>query len=513
MQKELPKSISKLSINNLIWVITLIGAVIASWEIYLQHGNINDDSVLYLEVARVISSGNWKKALELYPWPLYPALIASVHLATGLALQASAHLLSIVLFALTLFSFGRLLKLSGGNKTTLIAGCLLLLSSTLIICKILPSIMREQGFWAFNLLSLMFFLKFYQDKRITNGLAWSMSALIAALFRVEGFTFLALLPLILLTDSREPFGLRLKHLIVANAIFLMIGFTLALALFFTDIRLNNIGRLQDPLLALENVYTQLSHGLIDKAHLMGDQVLGSFLADYAMMGLLLTLVAIIINKIGVATGWFALGICLLRKKIGPTQLADDAKKLIFWAASLHLLNILIVLLANFLLPSRLAIPVSFLVIWVAAFSLSKIYYDWRSGKIKQKTHKLLLWLFAGLILFKILWNLSFNDPNQDYEIEATTWIKTHLPLNANIFYDDARLRYYADASYIGRVSKQENVRQLIENQQADKFDYLLIHVNNKQATIEQLQKLSSYHAIRSFHSPNGKKLVLYKRNN
>lgn len=246
---------------------------------------------------------------------------------------------------------------------------------------------------------------------------------------------------------------------------------------------------------------------------MGDQVLGSFLADYAMMGLLLTLVAIIINKIGVATGWFALGICLLRKKIGPTQLADDAKKLIFWAASLHLLNILIVLLANFLLPSRLAIPVSFLVIWVAAFSLSKIYYDWRSGKIKQKTHKLLLWLFAGLILFKILWNLSFNDPNQDYEIEATTWIKTHLPLNANIFYDDARLRYYADASYIGRVSKQENVRQLIENQQADKFDYLLIHVNNKQATIEQLQKLSSYHAIRSFHSPNGKKLVLYKRNN
>ena len=48
------------SMNQMQVALTTIGIVVACWIMYIQHGWINDDSVIYFETARLFSIGEWK---------------------------------------------------------------------------------------------------------------------------------------------------------------------------------------------------------------------------------------------------------------------------------------------------------------------------------------------------------------------------------------------------------------------------------------------------------------------
>ena len=98
MHSILAQKIAALSEKNWMWLLTL-SAILIAWRVmYIQQGWINDDSVLYFEVARLFAVGDYKAGLSYYNWPLYPALIAVLHLMTGYSLQFSAQLLNIVFF-------------------------------------------------------------------------------------------------------------------------------------------------------------------------------------------------------------------------------------------------------------------------------------------------------------------------------------------------------------------------------------------------------------------------------
>ena len=61
----------------------------------------NDDGVLYLYSAELISAGDWSRALQLFNWPFYSLLIAAGHKASGLGLENAAYVLNALLQALT----------------------------------------------------------------------------------------------------------------------------------------------------------------------------------------------------------------------------------------------------------------------------------------------------------------------------------------------------------------------------------------------------------------------------
>ncbi len=155
------KKLLSLSENQLQKFITLLAVLIACQVIYTQHGWINDDSVLYFEMARLFSMGEWKQGVAMFSWPFYPALISAVHQLTRFEIQTSAQVLNVLFFAITTYSFISLIRLAGGNKTTLICGGFLLLSSAYIVGDVLPMLMRDQGFWAAFLTSLVYFTRFY----------------------------------------------------------------------------------------------------------------------------------------------------------------------------------------------------------------------------------------------------------------------------------------------------------------------------------------------------------------
>jgi hypothetical protein len=184
--------LSTLTESKLQVILTLLGMLIACIVMYIQHGWINDDSVLYFEMARLFSIGEWKQGVSLFSWPLYAALISAVHRATSLSLQTSAQLLNVVFFGLTTFSFTRLILLAGGKKTTMIYSALLLFSSAYIVGDVLPMLLRDQGFWAMFLTSLVYFIQYYREHKIRYALLWQIFAILALLFRIDGLNIFSM---------------------------------------------------------------------------------------------------------------------------------------------------------------------------------------------------------------------------------------------------------------------------------------------------------------------------------
>src|SRR5665647_1668734 len=112
--------------KNVVRLLALIGVLLATWVIASLHGRINIDATLYLEAARRFAVGDTQGAMTLYNWPLFPWLMANIHGLTGLSVQYSAHLLIVVFFGITTWSFLSLICESGGNRTTMLSGTVLL---------------------------------------------------------------------------------------------------------------------------------------------------------------------------------------------------------------------------------------------------------------------------------------------------------------------------------------------------------------------------------------------------
>lgn len=90
--------------RRLPWIAAILGAILACWVILQEHGSINQDGVLYVEVARLFSIGEWQQGLVIYNWLLYPLLMAGVHHVTGLSFQFSVHAWAVFAFAMTAMS-------------------------------------------------------------------------------------------------------------------------------------------------------------------------------------------------------------------------------------------------------------------------------------------------------------------------------------------------------------------------------------------------------------------------
>ena len=93
--------VEKLSSVFFMWFLIMLVAI---WSIHIQDGQINQDGLLYLKQAYLISEASWKEALTIYSWPFFSILVAIFHKISGLHLQIAAHAVDLVLFGIaTLF--------------------------------------------------------------------------------------------------------------------------------------------------------------------------------------------------------------------------------------------------------------------------------------------------------------------------------------------------------------------------------------------------------------------------
>jgi hypothetical protein len=514
------KKLSALSENKLQAIFTLLGVLIACQVMFIQHGWINDDSVLYFEVARLFAMGEWQQGFALFNWPFYPVLISAVHQLTQLEIQTSAQVLNVLFFAIAAYSFISLIRLAGGNKTTILCGGFLLLSSSYIVGDVLPMLMRDQGFWAMFLTSLVYFIKFYRDKKLSHALLWQASAIVAVLFRIEAITYLAILPLMLLKQHEYSIKQRFKHFFQVNllpifALFLILAALLAVP----TVQISDFGRLQEVVTIIPSMFTDVAHMFSSKANIMSEKVLGNFFDNYGMMAVIVSLAFIVIFKVISLIGWPVAGIFILNRQVGkPTQIMQqDTRQVLSWVAALALLNACVIIASAFVLSGRYIIALGFILLIFAAFHLASLVEKVRSKQIEKPWQKILLFIFLVLLIFSAVKNILPKRAGHNFEQDAVDYLKQQKIPNNKVFFVTPRLRYYAGAPYTGRGHDYWDYTQAaIVDGSIYQFDYLALNldVDERYAAREKIltEKLPQYKLAKEFYGlRNKKKIMLYEK--
>lgn len=517
------KLLSTASETQLQKFITLLGVLIACQVIYIQHGWINDDSVLYFEAARLFSIGEWKQGFALFNWPLYPALISTVHQLTHLEIQTSAQLLNIVFFAITTYSFVSLIRLAGGNETTIICGGFLLLSSGYIVGDVLPMLLRDQGFWAMFLTSSVYFIRFYRDKKLGDALLWQACAILAVLFRIEAIAFLVCLPFMLFLQNEYSVKQRVKYFLKINIIPIVTLILIVSALIIApSIHLSDFGRLQEAITIFPRMLTDIAQNFKIKANIMNEKVLGNFFDDYSMMGIFVTLASIIIFKVINLISWSVAGIFALthvnrHSGLPANTMQHDTRHIFYWTSALALLNACVIIASVFVLSARYIIALGFILLIFAAFHLASLVEKIRLKQIDKPWQKILLFILLIWLTLVAIKNVLPKHAGYNFEQDAVAYLKQQQIPNSKVFFISPRSRYFAGAPYSGRGYEYwDYIEKAITNGSIYQYDYLMINlaIDDKFVARQKIltEKLPQYKVAKEFYGTRGKKkIILYSK--
>jgi hypothetical protein len=510
---KISKKISALTETQLHWLFTALSALLAWRVIYIQHGWVNDDSVLYFEVARLFSIGEWKQGIVLFNWPLYPILISTIHQLTHLEIQTSAQLLNVIFFGITTYSYIRLIRLAGGNKATILCGGFLLLSSPYIVGDVLPMLLRDQGFWAMFLSGLVYFIQFYRNKKLSDALLWQICAILAVLFRIEAITFLVGMPLILLQHGEFTIKQKLKlffqvNLISVFALFLISGVLIILP----SVHLSDFGRLQEVVMIFPRMLADISQSFHAKANIMSEKVLGNFFDDYGMMGLITSLASITIFKIISLVGWPVAGIFVWSYTNRPPSqtIQSDTRHIFRWACALALLNACMIIASAFILSGRYIIALAFILLIFAAFHLASFAEKIHNNQINERWHKVLFFILVALITLFAIKNVLPKRSGYNFEQDAVVYIKKLQKPNDRVFYVSPRTRFYAGEPFSSRgYDFEEYTAKAIANGSIQHYDYLAINITSNPEQEKKLKAtLVNYQLIKEIMGPRSKKKVM-----
>lgn len=491
-------------------VIVLISVLVAAQVQYIQHGWINPDSVLYLEAAKLFAAGQWKAGFDIFPWPFYSLWIAATHQLTGLSIHHAAQLLNVVFFAITTYAFTSIIQLCGGQQKQLIAGGLIFLSAQYLIGGVLEMLMRDEGFWAFFLSSLVFFIRYHQQHQLKDALLWQVAIIFAVLFRIEAILYLMLLPLVLLFNTARSFVANLKLTITAYSLQILLALAVVFALFIhQDFSTAMLGRLNE--VFTPEIIQLFTKKIVAKSQIMSQNVLGQYLEEYAIPGLLITFLYVIIAKTIYATGWLTFGLGVMGIKHHGLLMEKKSSQVMIASMLIALLNMALIITKVFVLSGRYVLAMSLLLMLFASF-----YFAWLLEKSDTPSDKRNRWIVGVLIVVMLLGFIKNLLPKQDgynYMQDAVSWLKDNskASLQQDVFYNEVRLRYYAGAPFIASWGDTlAYFSQAVKDHSIEQYPYLMIAASKKDlATIEALlAQLPQYQEVNRFYDVRAKKLVL-----
>ena len=513
MQSFIQK-IEQSSINKLHAVMVLIAMLIAAQIQYIQHGWINTDSTHYFESARLFAIGEWKEALKVWNWPLYSLLIAAVHKITSLGIQTSAQVLNVLFFGLATFSYMQIIRLLGGRQLTIAAGTIILLSTQYVVGDVLGMLMRDEGFWAFYLTGIVFFIRFYQHLRFRDALFWQLCAITATLFRIEAITYLVLLPSIFLFSFNISFKHRIRYLFISHALNIFLALVLILAMtLHGDLSMKNFGRLQEVFTL--NLYDELTHKFFTNTAVMSKAVLGKYLEEFAVPGLLLTFIYAMIVKTVTTTGLvnFIMTIFAVKDRTALTE--TKALHVLSAVALISLMNMALIITKVFVLSSRYVVALAFILMILASFQFARILMCNTQPSEKSSSRKWMVIALVAFMLVSIIKNILPKAEGYNYMQDAVTWVKSLNRENKPVFTDEARITYYLGNPYTHRgPDNWEVVTTAIDSKEILNYEYLLLSQSVKHPERENIiaEQLPQFKEVKRFYSIKAKKfIVIYQK--
>ncbi|MDP2101224.1 MAG: hypothetical protein Q8J77_02060 [Methylotenera sp.] len=476
------------------WFLIPVGILISCWIIYLQHGWVTSDALLYFEMARLIADGQWQAATSMFKWPFYPSLIALVHMATGLSVQASAQCLSVTFFATSLWALIKIVTQFGGNQRAQVLAALMVFGSTYIAGDIMPMSTRDQGYWAFMLLAIWQLIVFYKHGAIKNGLAWQVLAMVATLFRIEGAVYILALPLALFTlpKSRAD-GKNILLFLHAYSFFILLGILALLAvLMSSSINIDAFGRLKELFTGFSDIEQNIKQNLINRVDIMRDQVIGEPFKEFAWFTFLLSLFSISIIKCFFVAGWSPAILALSNAHQSRDALDKDTFKVLsVFAVITWVIACLIILKVN-LLSGRYVVLFGFVLIAVASIVAEVHLQQWKHAKFSNRA---VLVVCAIMVLVGLISNVLPKRDGYHYEINAVEYVQQSLVDSKQqaVLYTSERQRFYARKPYEDRYYDEwQYLVERIEDGRVNQYAFVVINLDLKADSVAKETYLQSH---------------------
>jgi hypothetical protein len=499
--------LDNLNTKNLFWVIVAASILLAAWMQYIQHGWINPDSVLYFEQAKLFAQGEWKAGFKIFEWPLYGVCISLVHNATSLPIQNSAQLLNMLFFGIATASFLKLIQLAGGSNRTLFFGMLLLFSSLYIVGDVLEMLMRDEGYWAFYLTALVYFIRYLDSEKLSHAVLWQLSMMTATLFRIEGILFLLFLPLIVIALQHENKRNKLVTALKAYSVCIIIGLSIVMTIVLhPDINMASFGRL-DEVFTL-NLFDEFTKKFLAQADIMSKDVLGGYLEEFAIPGLLLTFLYVIGSKILTAAGLVGAALAIFGIKNTSKTIPPKVRQVLLTSSAIALIVTYLIITKVFVLSSRYVVTLAWILLVFATIYLANLSSN------THKNKRRFFVIISFILCLGFVKNILPKREGYNYAQEAIAWIKSYNK-SGKVFYEDSRLRYYAAEPFIGSYSfNWENLNANNNIKETTSYDYFVINFNkhdkNKKKLIEE--SLLNYKEIKRFYAEKNKKYIAIYQN-
>ncbi len=424
--------------------------------VILQNPLLNDDAYKYLRAAEIFNQSGALAVLETFEWFNYSILIALCdHVLPG-GLIAAAHILDTACGALLTWSFMRLCRELRDSRRVQVfaAACILLFP---LINEMRYFLIRETGFWAFAVLSLVLLMRFHTTGKLRSAVFWCLALTAATAFRLEGLLLMLAAPLSLLlpdgTLTPAERARRCMHLLGVLAAVLISVLVLTLLAGASLVELIAFAyRWYLPLLADPFAQVATTGGGVG-GMLFGDaRALLSDLVDALSVPVVVLLF-----------------VC--RWRYGPLVLPlGKWRALTAYMAAAAMALLLFVLIMHFM-TQRYAALLSLLLLSLVPLMLDDLY---TLAARQQKLGRLHAALGFFCFYYCVDSLVSFGYSHRHIE-EGIAWAREQLPANATVKTNDFAIAYHS-----GRITDYDKtVRDTASVIEASgSGDYLLLEVGH-----------------------------------
>lgn len=493
-----------------IYLLAGVISVLMSCWISMRQGIINPDAICYLLGADTFGQSGVHAAMRLCgqaTWPFYSVLIYFFSKLGFLSLTTSAYVLDGLFTLVSVLSFIAIVQALGGNRRVLVLAAFVILSAHQFNA-VREYIIRDHGFWAFYLLSLLFLLRFLRDGRLINALCFGASLMIATLFRIEGSAFLAVLPFLAFLNGgkiRKRISAFLQLNIVTAAV---VASAVLWLLAHPQASVEKMGRVPE-------LFNHMTHGLAIAAErfqatktALVQFVLPHEAARDAGMVWAATLVVLfllnIVNNLSVA----GTALVIYAWMSGVSANFSRAGKLVLWGY----LFINIVIAAMFFVErlffsKRYLIAMTLVMLVWVPFALDKLLRDRHERR----------WRYAAIAVMTVFFASSLGvvlntGTSKIFVREAGDWIASNVPPEAKLYSNDLQLAYYSrhyGSKIYSEMGVNRNVDAALQNH-LQEYDYAALRSNIKDQRVAEFMRTNHALVIKEFNNKHGDHVVIYQ---
>jgi hypothetical protein len=341
-----------------------------------------------------------------------------------------------------------------------------------------------------------------------TALSWSVSLLLATLFRIEAAIFLLTLPFVSWLHFSQLFRQRLKSFFTLNLLTLLILVILGIGLLFYPQSNMKLGRLLE-------ISNQFQHGinlLIERYHTARMALLQHVLTPDAVndAGLVLIFVWLawyLVNLIQTLSGIYsALVVYAWYKKV--ISLSSQACLVVGAYLSVNVLITLSFLVERSFLSKRYMIALALICMLWVPFALNSLIQ--RSSNLR---YRIILAIVVIFIFISFIGGIIDFGYSKTYIRSAGDWIAKNVPAQAFLYANDYQLMYYSQHfgyALFEKASSYVEVDTIIDDKWK-KYDYLALRLNAKaddgfSLFLKKLPLLP----LETFSNRRGDKVVIYR---